>query len=219
MPEPMSRRTSSDLRAALAGALLLALAGCVMPGAPATDRTTVLGGALTLAAPKGFCVDPGSRRDGKEGSFVLWGNCAAISGDATAPKPPYRAMLTATVGPEGAGPVEATFPGFERFFRSGAGRAALARSGAPDDVEILKVKRSGHLLLLKIRDRSRVQGAPVSETYWRAITGLSGRITALSVLPLEGASITDAAQIRMLTDFDATIRAANPETITASPKS
>ena len=216
----MSTRISPfSLRRLLLPALLAGLAGCVAPGTPATDRAEVLGDTMTLIAPKGFCVDPGSRREERAGSFVLWGNCAAISGDATAPKPPYRAMLTATVGPEGAGPVEATFPGFERFFRSGAGRAALARSGALDDVEILKVKRSGHLLLLKIRDRSRVQGAPVSETYWRAITGLSGRITALSVLPLEGASITDAAQIRLLTDFDATIRAANPETRTASPKS
>ncbi|WP_428335589.1 hypothetical protein [Paenirhodobacter sp.] len=209
MPDPMSRRTSSDLRAALAGALLLVLAGCVMPGAPATDRTTVLGGALTLAAPKGFCVDPGSRRDGKQGSFVLWGNCAAISGDPAAPKPPFHAMLSATVGPEAAGPVEATFPGFEKFFRTPVGRAALARSGLAEDVRVVKVTRQDNLLLLKIEDRSKATGAPVAKTYWRAITGLGGHITALSVLPLAGSSMRDADQIGLLAAFDTAIRAAN----------
>jgi len=193
----------------LALPLALALSACVMPGVTATDRTTVLGGKLVLAAPRGFCVDPASQRSGGRASFVLWGNCAAISGDPAAPKPPYRAVLSATVGPEAAGPVEATFPGFERFFRSGSGRAALARSGTSSDVNILKVQRRDHLLLLKIEDNSAPDGTPVSKSYWRAITGLGGHITALSVLPLQGSRMTDADQLRLLQQFDAAIRAAN----------
>ena len=188
--------------------LSLALAACVAPGG-GTDRVRILGGTMTIAAPQGYCVDPGSRRDTGGGAFVLFGSCAAISGDPSAAKPPYPAMLSATVGPTTPEPLRETFPGFEKFFQSSAGRAALARSGAPQDVAILRVVRSDGLLLLKIRDRSRQQGTPVSETYWRAITGLGGRITALSVLPLRGARLSDAQQIRLLHDFDAAIRAAN----------
>ncbi|MFT3688058.1 hypothetical protein [Paenirhodobacter sp.] len=141
---------------------------------------------------------------------MLFGSCAAISGDAAAARPAHRAMLSATIGPETPGPLQQTFPGFEKFFHSPAGRAALARSGMAQDVTIEQVTRRDGLLLLKIRDRSRQKGTPVSETYWRAITGLRGRITALSVLPAAGSTMGDAQQIRLLRDFDAAIRAANP---------
>lgn len=185
------------------------LAGCVAPGQSASDRTRVMNGALTLAAPRGFCVDPKARRDAAEGSFVLWGNCAAIAGDPEAPKPPYRAMLSATVGPASSTPLATAFDGFESFFRSGAGRAALARSGQAKDVQVLKVERHGGMLLLKISDRSAATAAPVTRSYWRAITEVKGHVTALSVLPLEGSAMRDADQIALLQGFEASIRAAN----------
>jgi len=192
-------------------AILLAamLSGCVMPGQPASDRTVVMNGTLTLAAPRGFCVDPAAQRERAEGSFVLWGNCAAIAGDPAAPKPPYRAMLSATVGPASSTALPVAIDGFEPFFRSGAGRAALARSGRAEDVEILKVRREGDMLLLKISDRSAPTTAPVTRTYWRAVTALRGHVSALSVLPLQGSALRDADQIALLKAFDAAIRAAN----------
>lgn len=188
----------------------LGMAGCVATSAP-RERISVLNGSLLLAAPPGYCVDPTSRREERGGSFVLFGSCAAISGDTSAAKPAYRAMLSATVGPQTPEPLQQTFPGFARFFQSAAGRAALARSGSAQDVAIQQVVHSNDLLLLKIRDRSRQKGdAPVAETYWRAITALRGRITALSVLPMDGVAMGDAQQIRLLQEFDAAIRAANP---------
>lgn len=185
------------------------LAGCVAPGQGASDRARVMNGALTLAAPRGFCVDPNARRDGAGGSFVLWGNCAAIAGDPAAPKPPYRAMLSATVGPASDTPLAASFAGFETFFRTDAGRAALARSGRAQDVQVLKVQRSAGMLLLKIADRSAATTTPVTRSYWRAITEVKGHVTALSVLPLEGSAMRDADQIALLQNFETTIRAAN----------
>lgn len=190
-------------------AFCLGLVACVAT-TPARDRVSVLNGTLMLAAPAGYCVDPASQREERGGSFVLFGSCAAISGNPQAAKPPLQAMLSATVGPRTPEPLEQTFPGFEKFFRSTAGRAALARSGIAQDVSIQQVLHSDGLLLLKTRDRSRQKGAPVAETYWRAIAALRGRIAALSVLPAEGAAIGDAQQIRLLKAFHAAIRAANP---------
>lgn len=188
--------------------LCAALAGCVAPQGSASDRVRLRDGQV-LAAPQGFCVDPSSRRDEAQGSFVLFGSCAAISGDPSAARPAQPAMLSATVGPQAAGSLSDTFAEFESFFQSPAGRAALARSGAPEDVRILRAERRGDLLLLKIRDRSQAREAPVSATYWRAITGLEGRITALSVLPLANAAMSDAQQIAVLEAFNAATRAAN----------
>ena len=88
-------------------------------------------------------------------------------------------------------------------------RAALARSGRAEDVQVLAVEPSQSLLLLKISDRSAPDAAPVEPVYWRAITGLGGHVSALSVLPLAGSGMDDATQLALLQAFDASIRAAN----------
>lgn len=198
----------------------LALSGCVkalpfklelpLPlRKPVTGRVAVQEGAVTLRAPDGFCVDPGSTRDEPEGAFVLWGSCAAIGGDARAPKPAQKALLSATIGPESPDPVETAFDSYERFFKTRAGRAALARSGKAQDVEILAVKREEQRLLLKISDHSAPTTAPVDPVYWREITGVRGHVSALSVLPLAGSGLPDETQLDLLSAFDETIREAN----------
>ncbi len=196
---------------ALGAAFLVS--GCVMalPGLPqrASERAKVLDGRLTLAAPSGFCVDRKTLQDSPEGAFVLWGNCAAIAADPEAPRPVHRAMLSATIGPLADHPLDGAFEGFEAFVQSDAGRAALARSGRAEDVQVLAVEPSQSLLLLKISDRSAPDAAPVEPVYWRAITGLGGHVSALSVLPLAGSGMDDATQLALLQAFDASIRAAN----------
>lgn len=191
-------------------ALAASLSGCVMPGGQSTtDRAEVLEGTFVLAAPRGYCIDPASRRDGAAGAFLLWGNCAAISGNPTALRPAERALLSATVGPALAGDPSASFAQYEAFFRSDAGRAALARSGHANDVRIEAVRHEKALLLLKITDRSASSFAPVAPTYWRAVTGLGGHIGTLSVLPVQGARLDDATQVTLLHAFEQAIRAAN----------
>ena len=197
------RLPARRIRLTLAALAPLVLAGCLAATTPASDRITLAEEGVTLAAPAGFCVDPKTSRKSREGAFVIFANCAAISGDPAAPRPAQPAILSATVGPQSPGPVGESFAPIEDFFRSEAGRAALARSGEANDVKILKTQVSDGLLLIKLRDGSVAEGAPVEPVYWRAITGLGGRITALSVLPLQGTQMQDASQIEILRAFAA----------------
>ncbi|MFD2175545.1 hypothetical protein [Rhodobacter lacus] len=199
-------------------ALVMGLSGCTMvvpvplifPQQPrVSSSASVFDGSLMLAAPEGYCVDPSSRRDGPDASFVLWGNCAAIAQDPRARQPHHRALLSATVGPTSREPVARALARYERFFRSDAGRAAMARSGLAEDLEILEAQKNEQALLLKIADHSAPQSAPVDAVYWRSITGLSGHVTALSVMPLAGTQIDDATQLALLQAFEESIRAAN----------
>jgi len=197
----------------------MALSGCglALPEIPlhlprlnkVSERTQVQGDSLTLAAPAGYCVDPASRQDGPNGAFVLWGSCAAIAENPRAPQPQYRAMLSAAVGPVSQEPVEKSFRSYERFFRSEAGRAALARSGMARDVRILEVRRKEGLLLMKVSDRSAPSAAQMDAVYWREITSFAGHVAALSVLPLAGSDLDDQTQIALLEAFELSIRAAN----------
>ncbi|MBZ4023663.1 hypothetical protein CKO11_14515 [Rhodobacter sp. TJ_12] len=190
------------------------LSGCMadLPVAKSKSpqhRVTVLGGKLTLAAPTGYCIDPKSQRDAPEAAFVLWGNCAAIARDPQATQPRHRALLSAAVGPMPKVPTQVALEGYERFFRSEAGRAGMARSGRAEDLKILRVQQSEKLLFLKIADRSVDTSGPVDGTYWRAITGISGHVAALSVMPLRGSGLDDATQRKLLQSLEASIRAAN----------
>ena len=192
-------------------AMLTLLVACV-PAEFGTGRAApriTLKSGVTLAAPRGYCVDPGSTRDRAEGAFVLFGNCAAIARDPGGAQPIFPALLSATLGPEGVDPAAMRPATVEGFFRSEAGRAVLARSGKAADVELIAVRRAGDLLLLKIKDASTGGGGlQKGASYWRAITGLGGRLAALSVLPLEGARISDSDQIGLLQAFVAASRAA-----------
>jgi hypothetical protein len=215
----MSTWINKARRGAVATAAAIAAAGllsaCVMPAAlgtrAAAPRTVaVAGGALQVGAPQGFCVDQSTLRDDGASAFVLFGNCAALSGNAADPRPAYPVVLTAAVsaGAE-VGDLRDSFPQMETFFRSPAGRAALSRDGNAETVEVLDVQTEGDLLMVRLSDTAPMGGASVAETYRRAITAINGRILSIAVLPLKDRPTDDTAQVQLLQQFAARIRELN----------
>jgi hypothetical protein len=202
---------------AAAAALVLSglLSACMMPaglglrtGAPRT--VAVAGGALNLGASQGFCVDQSTLRDDGASAFVLFGNCAALSGNASDPVPAHPVVLTAAVsaGAE-VGALSESYPQMTEFFRSDAGRAALSRDGNADTVEVLDISQEDELLLLHLSDSAPMGGAAVAEAYWRAITAVNGRILSIAVLPLKDRPTDPETQAQILRQFAAQIRALN----------
>lgn len=195
-------------------AAVFALAACV-PGAGlvpagATRAVSVLGGAVTVAGPAGYCVDKGPSRDGEAGAFVLFGTCAALTGSPAAGEPAYPAILTATVLPGApGGTFEESFAAMAAFFRSGPGRAALSRSGRADDVRLAQVLSRDRVLYLRLEDSSAVAGQRVEPDYWRAILQVRGRIVTLSALGLKSRPVPAAEKRRVLDAFVARVRSAN----------
>ncbi|WP_406720191.1 MULTISPECIES: hypothetical protein [Thioclava] len=177
-----------------------ALAGCQTTMGPQATGT-VIAGDTVLSAPAGYCVAGQGHPGQAENNVILFGDCAAVTNDATHASAPHPAMLSATVGPKMTGSITKRFPMIEAFFRSAAGQAAIARSGRSDDVDILKSQVSGDLLLLKVRDRSLAEEFPVTAEYWRGVTSLDGHLTALSVMALRSQPMSDAAQLRLLKEF------------------
>lgn len=215
----MSTWINRARRGAVATASAIAVAGllsaCVMPAglgtrASAPRTVAVAGGTLQIGAPQGFCVDQSTLRDDGASAFVLFGNCAALSGNPADPRPAHPVVLTAAVS-SGAeiGDLKDSFPQMEGFFRSDAGRAALSRDGTAKTVEVLDVRTEEDLLLVRLSDSAPMGGAAVAETYWRAITAVKGRILSIAVLPLKDRPTEDAAQLEILRQFAARIRSLN----------
>jgi hypothetical protein len=203
---------------AMAAVMALLLVGCAdQPrvagqGAhrpPALKAIRVARNDVVIAGPKGYCVDPRATREAGTGAFVLLAGCAALDGQPASDRAQPRAVLTASVSPEGLpgrspGPAE-----LEAFFRSAEGRAALAQDGRPDSVAVGRAEARGGVLFLRLKDGSRGRPDELGDDLWRAVFALNDRIVSLSATSLAVAPMGEAELRRTLDQFVAAVKAAN----------
>lgn len=175
----------------------------------------VMGGAVTIAAPKGFCIDASSYQDTETGAFIPIGACAALTKNPADPKPPKPAFLTATVLPM---PLQATAisddPNIRlreahKFVQSDVGRAALSRVGKADTVKLLDVKTASGVLYVRLRDTSEGLPAALSNTTWRAFLEVNGRLVTASATAFAEQPFGQGKGYELLREFVAQIRKAN----------
>jgi len=139
----------------------------------AQETVTVTRQEVNLSGTRGFCVDPVSTRDAAGQAFVVFGNCAAITGDPTEPQPWLQAVVTATVtAGDGGLSVAPQAPALLEFFRTPGGRATLSRT---EDAQTVSI--------------------------WRGYTDADGTVVALSVIGFEGTPISGSDGISVLRGF------------------
>ncbi|WP_376875527.1 hypothetical protein [Albirhodobacter sp. R86504] len=189
-------------------ALVFALSGCAVTqegglASPAKRDVLLAAGTMKFTAPRGYCVDAQATRATADGGFALFGSCASLNPLRSFSRPKLPVALAAMVtgaGPEQ--PLRQSFPALERFFQSRAGRAALSRTGDASTVALIELRREGDILMIHLTDTSvMTDSAQMSETYWRALASIGGRMVSLSALPRAGYEIDDADQRALLLDF------------------
>lgn len=128
----------------------------------------ILDGGLTVGMPQGYCLDGTASRQSGDSAVILMGRCNT-SVDAA------PAVLTLSVGPAGsASAISGGGQMLADFFSSASGRATLSRDGRSGDVTVKQAVQAQNAFVMRVQDRA------VGE-YWRAITGLRGRLVTLSV--------------------------------------
>lgn len=145
----------------------------------APERIELLDGVV-VSGTRGWCVDTQTTRTDGETSVVVFGSCAAIAGNAFAPRPEVPGVLTVSVENEGGEVPPAEI--LQDFLTSETGRAALARDGSPQSVNILESRRDGDLLLFHVEDRSIRPVSGAAQDYWRALFDLDGRFVSVSLM-------------------------------------
>ena len=158
---------------------LCGLLACTPGGGGGTGparESQILGGALRISPPQGYCIDRAASQDHDDSAVVLMGRCT----DAA---PVAPAVISLTVGEAGTSAVLAAGgQALADYFTSAPGRAAVARSGRASDVRVQeafgKGAEGGGAFLLHLADRG------VGE-YWRAVVGVRGRLVTVSVTPPE----------------------------------
>ena len=180
-------------------------------------KRTVMSGAVTIAAPKGYCVDVSSLRDQASGAFVPLGACAALTRNAADPSPKTPAFLVASVSAQPAGAVtakgdaDAQMAQARRFLESTAGRAALSRSGDADTVTVLDLKTASGVVkvLTRVTVRAIVRN-PLSDTTWRAFLPVGDKLVVASVTGFTEHPLSPRNGLTQLNKFIAAIEKANP---------
>jgi hypothetical protein len=173
------------------------LIGCVDgTGVQSARSASVLGGALQVGVPPGYCIDRAASREGRDSAVVIMGRCS----DNVQAEP---AVVTLAVGQPGtAGAMAAGGRALADFFTSRQGRATLARNGRADGVRVIEALSSGDAFLLHLTDVS-------AGDYWRAVLGVSGRLITVSVSGSPEQPLAPAAGRKVLDRTLTALRTAN----------
>ena len=188
---------ASLLAAALA--TCIALSGCDAPlGGGGPQEVSLLGGALKITAPQGYCVDPKASVSRGRAIVVLIGRCTDQGGVAAA-------LVSLTVGaPASAGVLLAGPDALARFFTSTAGRRVLARDGVAGHVIVTQAQVADGSLLLHVKDKTAGE-------YWRAITAIKGRLVTISASGAAGAPLTPDQGLRLVRAMMVLLDQRNPD--------
>lgn len=179
---------------------LLLLAACQMAGGFTSPRAApVLGGAMHVGLPSGYCIDSKASHESGDTAVILMGRCT----DAMKATP---ALISVSIGPSAsAGVMTAGGPALAAFFSSDQGRATLARDGRASSVSIIEALGSGDAFLLHLQDRSAGE-------YWRAVIGIKSRLVTVSTTGTDEVPLSATKGRMVLEDTLKALRSANSKT-------
>lgn len=201
VPSATFTRISNLRRVAGAIAATAFLAACDGGfGGQVQRNVTVADDAVTIAGPRGFCVDPRATKDSEGQAFVLLGNCAVLAA-GNHPQPDYRALLTAAVRENPGGPISEQFTAVREYLSTNEGRALLSRSGDSSTVRLLDTVARGDVLYIYAQDTSDGYAPNMSSKHWRAVFDVQGRIVSVAVLGFESQPISKRDGLIALQDF------------------
>ena len=182
----------------LAALGLLAVAGCGAGGLPfgatpdQATRAELARGAVTIAAPPGYCIDRRALRRAPRGDFALLARCDTLGIRGFFPGR-RLALITVTTAPQDP---DAPAPGL----------AELKRSVAP--AEVIETDMAGEIPLVRLdTPGGSVQG--VAPQHWRGAFVLNGQLVALALYAPETESGPPAAGAELLADLAGRTRRAS----------
>ena len=181
----------------------------LQPKLKAQKKRAVLGGEITVAGPKGYCIDLSGISDTDTGAFVPLGACASISGNADDAAPKTSLFLAAAIrpiDPEASMTGADLVPAARRAMTDDAVLAAL--SGKENAAKIVTLRGEEQTLIAKTQHAVDHEGLGAEQ--WRAIFLTQGHVVALSVSGFAGQDTSKVGEKVLIAFLDA-MQAANPD--------
>lgn len=198
-------------------ALIPFITACSMSPTEGIMRARVVnadGVNVTVAGPRGFCIDERLVDEARVGAFIFLSDCAANPGEGPSiARVPISAVLTASISNRGLPGSEAGLSNglgqLENFLKSPFGQLTLSKSHNPETLNVLSITRTENAIYAFIQDATPTTRTGESPRFWRAFTEVNGRLAALSATGYNAADPDQARIKRILEAFVAAMHAAN----------
>jgi hypothetical protein len=174
----------------------------VAPG-QTVSAVAVFDGAVTVAGPPSYCVDPQASRP--SGGFILLAACGAVGGDDY---PRDSALLSAQVGAAGSAAVSGSEPVLANLLATSDGAASMGLSGTA----LSNVRAGNNEVVVMITRRAGDVPDGVGTTEWRVFTDVGDRLVTLTVRSIANEPLSNADGRRLLLRFLEAVRQASPAT-------
>lgn len=178
--------------------LLLALAGCDVPGSSTPDvavlrRVALAEGQVIVTPPAGYCVDAASLRADDGTSFALIGSCASLTGDASGI---FVEPAIITLSLSQATSTDLTID--STAFQTALGRGRVLRAINSDDLSLLQVEGGARI------------PPSASPVHWRALMQLNGQVVGLALYGAADGTMTGDQGMAFLLELIDAIRRDSP---------
>lgn len=170
-------------------------------GASGPNAVSVLGGAVTIAGPDGWCINEGATREGAASAFVLMQRCRA----GVRAVPVIGIVVADMRVPEGDR--QRQLENLAEFLVTDAGRGQLSRRGRSGDVTIAAQRQHDGALWLHLSDTGNPE--QFLPEYLRVVMPLAGRLVTVSALSLQGAPVSAANAEAVMAEVIAVLRRRN----------
>lgn len=148
----------------------------VAPSRPKSRKVTLARGDITVHAPKGFCIDTGSVKQGLSESSVLLARCSALDGKGA--DGPAAVMSLRVSARRSAQQSQVTLADLASAF---------------DAADVLTQQQKGSLAIVQVRQTPNVPFKGTDATRWHAATGLDDRLVLMSLYAPKGGSMAKSA--------------------------
>ncbi|ETX27887.1 hypothetical protein [Roseivivax isoporae] len=163
-------------------------------GPPPVGRVALAGGAVVVAGPRGYCIDPVTIESAEDGGFAVLASCSILSGGASGPSV-APALVTVTVGGPQPAPV---LPDAATIAR--AAGVPLATDATRGPLVLAQMARGGDTAL---------EGGDAR--HWRGAFLMGRRLVALALYAPSGSAMAGRDGARLLQGVHEAIVRASPD--------
>lgn len=176
---------------------------------PPTSRAIVSSKNIVIQAPAGFCIDETVSNISSKPTFILFGNCAAISQSNSITQSKVYAVLTATVSKMKFGQIPLESKNLDDYFRSEDGRAILSVNGNPNDIVVLDSFKMDSSYFVLVKNTGQKKSNAISDFSWRAYLKISGHIIAVAIIGFDQKPMQHDESLKIIRHFVNEIRINN----------
>ncbi|MEM7236698.1 MAG: hypothetical protein AAF501_02565 [Pseudomonadota bacterium] len=178
------------------------------------------GKRIHIETAEGFCIADGSLDVSSRGVFALIADCVTEDGatqlvsadDELVLPPSFPGIMTVSITGESGFVTDGDgddLEDLEDYLKTREGRTLLGRGGAPDEVEIMEIRRIGDARYVFIRDRGPNDLGVLAKSFWRAFLPVNSRMLLVTISGFAARPVSESEMLEMLALQVTHLRTAN----------